>query len=156
LFGELSYRASLARQGGWPSLRVAAIAVDAPRRPGSMFAAMDREELAAVIARYESRIMEVSVAGAVLVVLPEMAAVTHTADAEHFQAQLAQWARAARVVLVANYFDADQRRNLLVIADERGNIAATYDKQHPVRGVEPKSPAKMLPAFYPGGTPVSG
>jgi apolipoprotein N-acyltransferase len=155
IFGARSYRVTLKRQKDWPSFRVAAVAVDHPPRVGSMFAAMSQNELMAAVARYEPRVAEAS-RGAWLIVLPEMAVVVTAKDAERWLAQLSKWAKRARATIVANHFDADQRRNLLVIIDETGKVVATYDKQHPVPGIEPKPPTKMPPAYHHGATPVAG
>jgi predicted amidohydrolase len=155
-FGARSYRVNFKRQKDCPSLRVAAIAVDPPPRVGSMFAAMSQNELMAAVARYEPRVAEAASKGARLIVLPEMAVVVTARDAERWLTQLSEWAKSAQATIVANHFDADQRRNLLVIIDETGKVITTYDKQHPVPGIEPKPPTKMPPAYHHGAIPVSG
>ncbi len=156
IFGASSYGINLKHQKSWPSLRVAAIAVDPPPRIGGMFDPMSLEELAAVLARYEPRVAEASSKGARLIVLPEMAVVVTTKDVEHWLDRLSEWAERAQSIIIANYFDADRRRNLLVIVDTSGKVVATYDKQHPVPGIEPKPPMKMPPAYHRDAVPVSG
>ncbi|MGC4054144.1 MAG: nitrilase-related carbon-nitrogen hydrolase [Paludibaculum sp.] len=155
-FGARSRGTSVRCQESRPSLRVGAVAVDRPPRTGGMFATMTSGEVADVIGAYAPRVAEAAARGARVIVMPEMAAVVGGPDVSRWRLQLSEWAQAARAIIVAQYFDTDQRRNILVIVSERGEILATYDKQHPVRGIEQGPPAKMPPAFHEGVAAVSG
>ena len=49
------------------------------------------------------------------------------------------------MTVVAGMLDADLPSNQLVIADDSGELAAVYDKQHPLSGMEPSRFSAMRP-----------
>jgi apolipoprotein N-acyltransferase len=53
-------------------------------------------------------------------------------------------------------FDLEREQGQLVIVNENGDVAATYEKQHPMMGMEPKRKVRMPPAMLARGPfPVS-
>ncbi|HMK92856.1 MAG TPA: nitrilase-related carbon-nitrogen hydrolase [Thermoleophilia bacterium] len=154
-FGTARYRANVRQVGRAPRVRVAAVSVDGDDLPGPVTGPAYRD-VEGTIARYEPYMAQAFAQGARLVVLPEVAVTVRGEARTRWLDGLARWAAQGHATVVAGLLDEDLPGNQLAIADERGAIAAVYDKQHPVRGAEPPRCSKMPPALVTNdGTPVS-
>jgi len=155
VFGAMSYRFRLRRVRRAPLIRVAAVSVDAPSL--GVVAIMPEGDVDGTIRRYESHVARALAEGAHVVVLPEVAVTVNAGSRQRWLDALSAWAQQGKAVLAAGLFDTDTQLNQLVIADSTGEIAVTYDKQHPVRGGEPKRQRRMRPALLRSGiASVSG
>ena len=85
-------------------------------------------------------------AGARLVVLPEVCVCVDDTTRARWMEVIRQWARDHDMTVVAPFFDSGVPVNTLVIVDGSG-VVATYDKQHPARGLEPKRRARTCPGI---------
>lgn len=148
-FGFASYRHAVGRAETEDSVRVAAVAVSPVEFDEKTPAYSDIE---GTIARYQPHIERAIAQCARLIVLPEYAVEATPQSRERWLAAVATWAVEGRARVVAGLGCADPHKDQLVIADETGRIAATYDKQHPAPGVEPK-PAKRTPPALLEGDP---
>jgi predicted amidohydrolase len=155
MFGWTSYRTAVRRASMGPLVRVAAVAI-AGHRIRLSDSAMNAD-VEGTIRAYEPLMQEAIGKGARVVVLPEVAvAVTSQTRPEWLNA-ISRWAREGKAIVVAGLIDRDVRKNQLVMADESGQIAVTYDKQHPVPGAEAKRRVRMPPALLKrDGICVSG
>jgi len=153
--GIMSYRFRLRRIRRAPLIRVAAISVDAP--VSGVVTIMPEGDVDATIRRYEPHVLRALAEGACVVVLPEVAVTVNAQSRQRWLDALSAWARQGNAIVASGLFDADTQLNQLVIADHSGEIAATYDKQHPVRGGEPPRQRRMKPALLRSDTArVSG
>jgi len=152
-FGFASYRRSVARVEAGETVRVAAVAASPVEFDEKAPAYSDIE---GTIARYQPHIARAIAQGARLIVLPEYAVETTPHNREQWLAAVSRWARDGHARIVAGLGCADPHQDQLVIADETGQIAVTYDKQHPAPGVEPKPEKRTPPALLEGDPfPVS-
>ena len=155
--GWVSYRRALQRDRHASRARVAVVAAAPEENDYSSAAYHDIDGL---IARYQPHIARAAAQEAKLIVLPEKTAVVTDETRERWLAAVSAWARDSRARVVAGLFDEDQKRNQLVIAEPSGEIAVTYDKQHPARVFgrgEPKPARHSLPALDRNNPfPVSG
>ena len=153
--GAASYRRTLGREGRGGTLRVAAVSVDGDASDGPA-TGPEYRDVAGTVARYEPHVRHALRQGARVVVLPEVAVSVTTEGRTAWFRALAAWAREGKATVVAGLMDEQAARNQLVVVDERGEIAAIYDKQHPVKGAEPGRYQKMAPALVQGDVPISG
>lgn len=149
--GVLSYRRAVRDVEAGETMRVAAVSVDeGPAGQGY-------RDVALAITRYEPQVHRASIAGARLIVLPENAVVVTSSTRGLWLDALGRWAREAHARVISGLLDTDLHKNQLVAADESGSIAVTYDKQHPMIGVEDRRQVQMPPALLAvGPVPVSG
>jgi predicted amidohydrolase len=153
-FGVASYRAAVRHIGQAETLRVAAVSVD-DAFDGYAHSPAYRD-VEARIRAYQPHVERVARQGAGLIVLPEHAVIVTAQNRSRWLQAVSQWARQARAVLVTGLFDEDVGRGQLVIVDQTGTVAATYEKQHPVPGAEPRRRVRMAPALVDRGpVPVS-
>ncbi len=110
-----------------------------------------------MIGRYQPAVARAIAEGARLIVLPEVAALVTLQSRQQCLAAISTWARAANARVVAGLFEEERRKNVLVIADETGQIVVTHEKQHPATVFgEPRSEERTPPALFPGDPfPVS-
>lgn len=94
------------------------------------------------LSRYELPIRRAAADGAELVVLPECAVCVNAQSRATWLDALASWAKQDQVAIVAPYFDESVPSNALAIIDATGRLVATYQKQHPALGMEPKATAR--------------
>ena len=153
--GLAGYRRTLASVRRGSLLRVAAVSVDGDASDGPATGPGYRD-VAKTVARYEPHVRRALREGARLVVLPEVAVTVTSAGQRSWLEALAAWAKEGRATVVAGYMDEEAGRNRLAIADEHGEIAALYDKQHPLKGAEPGRYRKMAPPLVDADVPVSG
>ena len=147
IFGFAGYRAAVRSADKSAPLRVAAVSVDGDTSDGGIFKAKAYRDVPGTVGRYAPHVAAAIARGARLVVLPEIAVVVTAGTRAEWLGTVACWARDGEVAFVVGVFDADQERNQVVIFDETGRLATTYDKQHPVpRGVEPRRKDRMPPA----------
>jgi apolipoprotein N-acyltransferase len=144
-FGFASYRRTIRRVPQGQSLRVAAVSVDDPFNGYARSPAY--RDVEARIAKYQPHVAHVAAQGAQLIVLPEHAVIVTAHSKQRWLEAVSQWARHAKAILVTGIFDDDVGRGQLVIADETGAIVATYEKQHPIAGAEPRRKVRMPPAL---------
>jgi apolipoprotein N-acyltransferase len=153
LFGSLDARKRHEAIARAPRVRVAAVASNPVVVAGKSYLTDedDRKDIAGLIKTYGPLIEEAAAGqGARFVVLPEVAAWVTEGTREIWIGALQAWAQEHSLWLVSGVFDLDQQVNRLVIVDPDGDLAASYDKQHPIQGAEPKRNAKMPPANLPG------
>jgi len=154
-FGLASYRRAVHRVEAGDSLLVAAVSVDAPFDGYTRSPAYQDD--AGTVRRYQPHVARAIAQGAHLIVLPEHAMVVNTQTRERWLAAVAKWAKDAQATFVTGLFDTDLQTGQLVIVDETGTVVATYEKQHPMIGAEPKRRTRMPPAlFRQDPFPVSG
>lgn len=152
-WGWASFGRAVAHVGTAPTLRAAAISVDAPFQTYATSPAYGDVE--ARIAAFQQQVARSIAAGARLIVLPEHAVFVTAQTRARWFAVVGQWARAAGAVVVTGLFDLDQQLNQLVIVDADGTVRATYEKQHPLLGPEPRRQVRMRPALFRHEPPVS-
>jgi predicted amidohydrolase len=146
-FGFVSYRRAVARLDAGAPLRVAAVAA-APVEFDPWSAAY--RDVGAVIGSYQPVVARAIAEAARLIVLPECAALVTPQSRQQWLAAVSTWARVANARVVAGLFDEERRKNLLVIADETGQIVVTHEKQHPATMFgEPRSEERTPPALFP-------
>jgi apolipoprotein N-acyltransferase len=157
-FGFASYRRAVRRlragEAG-ESVRVAAVSADATFEGYSRSPAY--RDVDARIRQFEPLVARAIAGGARLIVLPEHAVIVTPETRERWLAALSGWAKKAGAPVVSGVFDTDLQHGQLLILDETGAVAATYEKQHPMMGSEPKREARMHPALLDRDPfPVSG
>jgi predicted amidohydrolase len=152
LFGSLDARNRRAAIAGAPRVRVAAVASNPVVAAGMDYLTDDddRRDIAGLIEIYGPLVEQATGQGARLVVLPEVGAWVTESNRQKWIGALQAWAQEHSVWLVSGIFELDQPVNRLVVVDPEGDLAASYDKQHPMQGAEPKRNAKMPPANLPG------
>lgn len=162
--GALSVRATARRVDAHRRIRIAAVVVDGPPPDGALTGLWALEspsyrDVDATVGRYRPHLDRAAAAGATLIALPEIAVnVDGTSRARWIDA-IASWARARDVTVIAPLFDASVPVNTLAVIDATG-VRATYDKQHPARGMEPPRRARCTPGpiavrTSAGSVPVS-
>jgi apolipoprotein N-acyltransferase len=144
-FGFASYRRAVRRVQEGDSLRVAAVSVDDQYDGYSRSPAY--RDVEGRIRKYQPQVARAVAEGARLIVLPEHAVIVTSQTRERWLAAVSKWAKEANAPLVTGLFDADLQKPQLVIADETGEIAVTYEKQHPMMGSEPRRKVRMPPAL---------
>jgi apolipoprotein N-acyltransferase len=144
-FGFASYRRTIRLVGEGQLLRAAAISVDDSFDGCSRSPAY--RDVEARIGKYQPHIARAAAQGARLIVLPEHAAIVTAQTRRRWLEAVSGWAQQANAIVVTGLFDDDVGRGQLVIADETGAIAATYEKQHPVPGAEARRKVRMPPAL---------
>jgi apolipoprotein N-acyltransferase len=153
-FGILSYHSARAGVDATESYRVAAVSVDAPFDGYARSPAY--RDVEGTIRRYQPHVAQAIAQGAQLLVLPEHAAIVTSQTRQRWLAAISRWATQANAPVVTGLYDADLQQGQLVIVDETGEVAATYAKQHPMLGMEPKRNKRMPPALLRHGPfPVS-
>jgi predicted amidohydrolase len=124
------------------------------------YGALAYRDIDGLVARYEPGIAGAAARRAQLIVLPEKAAIVSSQTRECWLGALARWAGDCGARVVAGLFDESLDRNQLVIVEPSGEIAVTYDKQHPARLFgrgEPKPAEHTPPALdLSGPFPLSG
>ena len=144
-FGQINYHRAIDRAASEEPLRVAAVSVSPPTF--DPLHVPDYSDVDATIARYQPHIATAIAQGAQLIVLPEYAVVVSTQSRHKWLTAVSRWAQEAHAPVVSGVIEPD--KNQLVIADETGAIAATYSKQHPAPGLEPKPEARTPPVILP-------
>jgi apolipoprotein N-acyltransferase len=144
-FGFASCRRAVGRVEAGESVRVATVSVDAMFDGYSRSAAYRNIE--ATLSRYQPLVARAIAECAQLIVLPEHAVIVTSQTRERWLAAVSKWAKEANAPVVTGLFDADLQKPQLVIADETGEIAVTYEKQHPMMGSEPRRKVRMPPAL---------
>lgn len=143
-FGSVSYRRTIGRVEAEQSFRVAAVSADAQfdgyaRSPAYL-------DIDATIRRYEPQVTRVTAERPRLIVLPEHAVFVTAQTRGRWLETVSCWAKHANARVVTGLFDVEREQGQLVIVDENGDVAATYEKQHPMMGLEPKRKVRMPPA----------
>ncbi|MBX3184639.1 MAG: hypothetical protein KF915_18565 [Polyangiaceae bacterium] len=147
-FGLVSYRRAKLRTAELRTLRVAGVVCDGapPKDEHDGFWPLHSSEYADVprtIARYRDSVSAAVVAGARVVVLPEVAVRVSAASRDAWVRAACEWAAQHGVVIVTPYFDEEQPINELVIVGPSG-VLARYEKQHGAP-IEPKRRERMPP-----------
>jgi apolipoprotein N-acyltransferase len=145
-FGAVSYRRTVARLDHQQRLRVAAVAACPETFDDN---APEYADIDAAIDRYQPHIDRAVAQGAQLIVLPEYAVKVSSQTRQRWLDAISRWARQAHARVVAGLGQTQPAKDQLVIADQTGQIAATYDKQHPAPGLEPKPDTRTPPALDP-------
>jgi predicted amidohydrolase len=141
-FGRQSLKAAIRRASAGKPVRVAAVVVDAAPPSGTLtglwpLESLDYRNVEATLRRYQPHVEHAAKQGARLIVLPEVSVYVEGAeDRTRWLEAVGAWARSLRVAIVAPFYDATVPVNTLIVVDERG-VLASYDKQHPARGMEP-------------------
>jgi predicted amidohydrolase len=152
-FGVLDARKRRAAIDRAPRVRVAAVASNPVVEAGEDYlttGADDRKDIAGMIDTYGPLVEQAAGQGARLVVLPEIAAWVTESNRPTWIAALQDWTRAHSLWLVSGILELEEPVNRLVMVDPAGDVVASYDKQHPLGGGEPKRNAKMPPATVEG------
>lgn len=147
--GAAAARTTMRRLATMPRVCVAAVVADGPP-PDRVLTGLwpmqspDYRDVEATIRRYEPHVQRAAGLGAELVLLPEVAVYVDAISRARWIEAATAWARALRVTVIAPMFDASVPVNTLSVIDDSG-VRATYDKQHPVRGMEPPPRARLEP-----------
>jgi hypothetical protein len=151
LFGSIEARKRGTATARTARVRVAAVASNPAVVAGRdyMNDEDDRKDIAGLIEAYGPLIERASGQGARLVVLPEAVAWVTEENREKWIGALQTWAQEHSLWLVSGMFELDRQANRLVVVDPEGDLATSYDKQHPFQG-EPRRYAKMPPANLRG------
>ena len=137
--GVANLRAAVKRMDAAPRLRVAAVVADRPPRDnldGLLPIEFADDNVDAAEHRYHPLVTRAASEGAELIMLPEVSLHVDANSRERWIGAITTWAQTHGVTLVAPFFDASAPVNTLAVIDS-GGILATYDKQHPARGMEP-------------------
>jgi predicted amidohydrolase len=140
-FGVVSYRRAIRRVEESKLIRVAAVSVD--EGP----AGMGYRDVDLAIRRYRPHVERAIGESARLIVLPEVAVTVTSASRGHWLEAISRWAAQGHARVVSGMLDEELHKNQLLIADETGSIAVTYDKQHPMPGVEDRRRVPMPPGL---------
>lgn len=151
LFGSIEARKRGTATARTARVRVAAVASNPAVVAGRdyMNDEDDRKDIAGLIEAYGPLIERASGQGARLVVLPQAVAWVTEENREKWIGALQTWAQEHSLWLVSGMFELDRQANRLVVVDPEGDLATSYDKQHPFQG-EPRRYAKMPPANLRG------
>lgn len=154
-FGFASYHNAALRASIGSKLRVAAISVAGNRT--RIFDPATSADVAGTIQAYAPLVAKATAENARLIVIPEVAVAVSARTRQQWLDAVSHWARQGNAIVVAGLIDRDLEKNQLVMANESGEIAVTYDKQHPVPGAESKRQVRMPPALLKSnGIRVSG
>jgi apolipoprotein N-acyltransferase len=144
-FGFASYRRAVRRLRAGEPVRVAAVSADATFDGYSRSPAY--RDVDARIRQFEPLVARAIAGGARLIVLPEHAVIVTPQTRQRWLGALSGWAQQAGAPVVSGVFDTDLQHGQLLILDETGQVAVTYEKQHPMMGAEPRREARMHPAL---------
>jgi predicted amidohydrolase len=150
-FGFLSLRASLQRIAAEERIRVAAVVVDGAQPQALSITGLSPmqssvyRDVAGTIGRYEAHVERAAAEGALLIVLPEVAALVDNITRPLWVEAGRTWARRWRVTLVLPYVDDSEQLNELLVIAPDGTTAARYEKQHP-GPLEAARRARMAPS----------
>ena len=142
VFGRYSLHRAEQHAASGKRLRVAAVVADGPPPSEAPLTglwpaeSLDYRDVEGSARRYAPLIASAAMSGARMIVLPEASVYLDAAAQPRWFELVEGWARQHDIVIVAPYFNAALPRNELAVFDARG-ITATYEKQHPVRDLEP-------------------